>query len=223
MPNKVDLIGQSFGMLKVISEDPIRRNSKIHWYCRCDCGAIKSIDGGSLRAGLSKSCGCARAARNRTSSLSQGMARQGQRPAEYQAWTNMIDRCENPNNPGFGNYGARGIRICHRWRNSFQKFLLDMGKRPSNLHSIERENTNGDYTPENCRWAVKSDQMRNTRRSRIWIIGQDRFETCIEAAEKLGVNQSTIVRRCNGFVQNGKVFPPKHGYSSTLKYEAEND
>lgn len=84
----------------------------------------------------------------------------------YMAWASMIDRCSNPNTECFERYGGRGIAVCDRWRGSFENFLADMGGRPSSKHSIDRyPDNNGDYEPTNCRWATKSQQSRNTRRT----------------------------------------------------------
>ena len=82
---------------------------------------------------------------------------------EYLCWWNMVDRCVNPENQVFEYYGGRGIAVCSRWRYSFYKFFTDMGERPSVKHSIDRINNNGNYEPENCRWATKSQQSSNQR------------------------------------------------------------
>lgn len=82
---------------------------------------------------------------------------------EYQAWQGMIARCTNPNSGGWATYGGRGIRVCDRWRRSFQSFLSDMGKKPSAKHSLDRINTEGHYEPGNCRWATPKQQANNTK------------------------------------------------------------
>ena len=95
--------------------------------------------------------------------LVHGMARRGKMAPEYQIWAAMKRRCYNPNVADYYLYGGRGIRVCDRWRDSFKAFFEDMGKRPEGGYSLDRINSSGDYTPENCRWATALEQRWNRR------------------------------------------------------------
>lgn len=114
--------------------------------------------------------------------LRHGEARRGGASAEYLAWLNMLTRARNPRRPGAKNYIGRGITVCDRWL-TFENFLEDMGRKPSGKHSLDRVNNDGNYEPLNCRWATRSEQMRNRREeSRIAAIHRH-YETYREARQ----------------------------------------
>lgn len=119
------------------------------------------------------------------------MARHGKRlTPEYNVWARMKQRCYNPKDPAFPNYGGRGIGVCVEWRDSFEAFYADMGPRPSSEHSIDRIDNDGSYTPDNCRWASWTEQQRNRRDTGI-INGR-----CVsELAEEAGLNRNTLDAR----------------------------
>ena len=95
--------------------------------------------------------------------LTHGENRRGKRTPEYISWTNLVQRCTNPKNVSFNNYGGRGITVCERWL-KFENFLADMGRRPSAKHSLDRYPDNdGNYEPSNCRWATAKQQAHNSR------------------------------------------------------------
>lgn len=160
-PKARDLTGLQFGHLKVVAPDFKMGVCGTRWLVRCRCGKEKSIRSGNLLSGEVKSCGCYKdeifALRSRTHGKS--------RTVEYVTWQGMIKRCGNKRDPGYKWYGARGISVCARWRNSFENFLKDMGARPSPNLSIDRINNDGNYEPGNCRWATSQQQHQNKRKS----------------------------------------------------------
>src|SRR5690606_6584889 len=111
----------------------------------------------------------------------------GKATPEYNAWSSMKSRCENPTVASNKDYGGRGIRVCDRWRDSFETFLADMGPRPSPQHSIDRIDNNGNYEPRNCRWATVLRQQRN-KRSNHYVQFRGKTMTVTEAAEIAGAN-----------------------------------
>lgn len=96
-----------------------------------------------------------------------GATKGGLTPPEYRSWQSMKDRCLRPNNEGYKWYGGRGITVCDRWLESFENFLADMGPKPSPQHTLDRKENNGNYDPDNCRWATKKEQAANRRSNRM--------------------------------------------------------
>lgn len=113
---------------------------------------------------------------------------------EYRIWIGMKVRCFQSKHPSYQRYGARGITVCDRWKDSFANFYADMGKRPSKNHSLDRIDNNGNYTPENCRWATREEQMRNTRHSTL-LTYRGQTKTMAEWAEITGLKPATITTR----------------------------
>lgn len=206
MAKKDELAGLKFNRLTVIGENG-RDGTRVKWLCQCDCGKRVSVIGKRLKNGNTKSCGCLKL----EVSTKHGMHG---RP-ENAIWRVMKYRCVNPNAQGYQNYGGRGIRVCERWSSSFEAFMEDMGPRPSSSHSIERVDNNGDYEPSNCRWETRKSQQRNRRVCRP-VIRSDgvRFSTMAEAAEILGVTQTSIRSVCVGKNKTARgysfVYAPTH-------------
>ncbi len=128
-------------------------------------------------------------------------------PPAYNVWASMKDRCSNPNNAQFKNYGARGISVCERWRESYQAFFEDMGPRPSPKHSVDRINNDGNYEPNNCRWADSKTQTRNMRRNRLIEIGGVMYRVTT-LVEKSGLSRNCIIRRAESGLSLSEVLDP---------------
>jgi hypothetical protein len=161
-PRFIDITGRTFGKWAVLGYAGARGPTH-YWNARCGCGAEREVAGESLKRGLSTCCRrCARRVPMKPV-VSHGMSES----ITYRSWKAMIQRCHNPNAQHYAYYGGRGITVCDRWRLSFADFLADMGERPSLLQSIDRYPDNdGGYEPGNCRWATRTQQQRNTRRSK---------------------------------------------------------
>lgn len=180
----IDLSGQRFGMLTVVSRVGSVRNGASMtptWRVACDCGREKVVRASNLRAGQTKSCGCV--------FIRHGMYG----TPEYRAWVSMLGRCTNPSIRSYPNYGGRGIRVCPEWED-FETFFAAMGRRPTSGHSLDRIDVNGNYEPANCRWATVKEQARNKRTSHVLSVGGE-SATISEWAERTGIGKGTIRER----------------------------
>lgn len=194
-----DLTGRKFHRLLVLA--PVERryssggNSRLIWECLCDCGVLHRTHSRALLHGWCKSCGCLLLDTRGTHSVTHGEARQKVRSVEYNTWGRMNSRCHDPGHPRYSDYGGRGISVCDRWRDSFENFLADMGRRPSAQHSLDRYPDNdGNYEPDNCRWATTVQQSLNRRTTR-WIIRHGEKRCLKDWCAIYGLKYHCVVQR----------------------------
>ncbi len=205
----IDLTGQRSGKLVALRSLGEGKNRKVIWECQCDCGNTTTVQTQLFREKRVQSCGCLNHMPITGSvSLSHGHARRGKITRTYMTWQNMFQRCNNPLNPNFPDYGGRGITICERWQ-IFENFLADMGIRPPKL-SIDRINNNGNYEPGNCKWSTQREQVLNTRRSH-WITFENQTLRFSEWAKILGISKISLYRRLNRWTLEKALTVPKHG------------
>jgi len=131
---------------------------------------------------------------NNMGKIIHGHSLQNNKTSTYQIWKSMIKRCSNSNDRYYANYGGRGIKVCHRWK-KFENFLKDMGEKPNGM-TLDRIDNNGHYCMENCRWATRKQQMRNTRRNRLITIN-NKTKCLSEWCEELCLNYHRTKKRLN--------------------------
>lgn len=220
--NFIDLKGQNFGRLTVQERGGKNKHGHCLWGCVCSCGNYVVVQGEHLRSGHTRSCGCLA----REVSVENGKARatHGQHGTpEYVSWGTMISRCENPNAISYRYYGARGIKVCKRWRTSFQNFLADMGKRPSLAFSIHRLRNDRGYCPSNCVWATDREQNQHHRNTKLTQSKADKIRSRYVAggitqealAVEYGVTQPTVGRVVRG--ESWTNLPPKKPSASVAE------
>ena len=189
--------------------------------CRCDCGAELPVLLESLRNGKSRQC--KECGHKRTHGHTVG----NKATPEYSAWKGMKRRCEDESYREYPRYGGRGITVAENWSQSFESFYQYMGDRPTDEHTLERQDSNGNYEPGNVIWIHRSLQGINRRTSRIWHVHGKTYSSAKRAAEANGVGISAIRIWTKGYYskrvgQEPLWHPPKPGCWTEYKYKNRN-
>lgn len=191
-------VGKKYVRWTVLEKAPSIKHGNVSrsaWYCRCECGTTRAVSSSDLKSARSRSCGCLQKEEVGKRATKHGMIGH---PA-YRAWNNAVQRCCNPDNPGYAEYGARGIKMSEEWRADFANFWRDMGPSWSSRGTLDRIDVNRGYEPGNCRWASPKEQANN-RRTNIMVDGPGGvMMTVTQAAEAYGVNRLTVYSR----IKNG--------------------
>lgn len=194
-----DITGHRFGMLVALAPartPPRHANGTWDWYFQCDCGNFCVKARSVVRRVQYANCGCRTSHLRSIAGVKGGKTTThgGSKSLEYQVWSAMKRRCSNPNTVEYKNYGGRGIKVCPEWAASFEAFWTDMGPTYQRGLQIDRIDTNGGYSPENCHWTTSKLNNRNRRDNRFLETPWGQI-TMAEAAERSGLTSVTICQR----------------------------
>ena len=213
MGKKVDMIGKRFGKLVVIEETNKRdANGTIYYLCQCDCGNQKIINGKGLRHTGTVSCGCYNLIKSKKENPNY-------KHPLYSIYRSIKDRCTNPNCKAFKNYGGRGICVSSEWSSfdAFKEWALSNGYQKGLW--IDRIDNDGNYGPDNCRWATPKEQQNN-KRVCVYITVGGKTQTMMQWAEEKGINHRTLKSRYDKGIRGDDLFAPidkRYSHSDLIK------
>lgn len=183
------VVGEQFGRLTTVRKLYKNQFGHQYWLCSCECGESSEVLYSQLRGGKTRSCGCLRF--DFTGSTTHGQVK----TREYTSWAHMKSRCYRSNDDAYDRYGGRGIKVCDRWRDSFEHFIADMGKCPEGL-SLGRIHNDKDYCPDNCRWETFIQQANNKRNNRM-VVHSGITKTVAEWSRASGLSSALLIYRLN--------------------------
>ena len=209
--------GTRFGRWTVLEEaDKRDKLGNVYYKCACDCGTVRDVCSSILRRGQSTSCGCYQKEHASKQSTKHGLHKT--RLNSIRA--NMLQRCFNEKEVSYKNYGGRWISVCDEWRDSlpaFYDWAMANGYREG--LTLDRIDVNGDYCPENCRWATDKEQANNKRNSAMVEINGE-IKTLSEWAEHSGIRRTTLRRRLELGWDSSDLLKPvnkKNSHSDAIK------
>lgn len=186
----INLTGKRFNKLLVLGR-AFNQGKKVMWECKCDCGNIIYVSTCNLNGMKSQSCGCYKKQRTIERNTKHNLSKH----PLYKIWCAMKKRCFNSKDLSYKTYGAKGISVCEEWKNDFQSFYdWSMSNGYSKSLSIDRIDNNGNYCPENCRWADKKTQANNTSTNRF-ITFNNETKTLAEWARYYNLSYSCLSSR----------------------------
>lgn len=224
-----DITGIKFGRLTAIKREGRSKYNEALWLFQCDCGRMVITSGSRVANGRTKSCGCLQKETaketvtkyNASENYKQPtrLTHGGRRTRLYNIWSKMKGRCDNTNQDNYKYYGGRGIKVCKEWEEDFSAFRdwsLSNGYKDG--LTIDRIDTNGGYSPENCRWATVKEQQNNKRNNRLITIGGE-TKTMAQWAEDTGQGYKAMANK----IYNGMSEEDAVGTTWLDKREKEND
>ena len=210
----IDMTNQKFNKLTVIKFDHYDKKYNSYWLCKCECGNYKVVRRSHLLHGNVQSCGCVILEGRGT--YKNGWRTHGlwhQNPRLCKIWNCMKDRCYNKDNEHYKDYGGRNIKICEEWKNDFANFVKWAKNNGYEEHlTIDRIDVNGDYCPDNCRWATRIEQANN-KRNNIFITYRGETNTIAQWSRRTGISEDALERRYHKGWKEEYIFSEIKGFS----------